>query len=87
MLKKLPVGKFRSFKEIREDNYIYVDETQHILNMIETGKIYFLSRPRRFGKSLLISTIESLFKGYEELFKGLHIYDKWNWNEKHPVIK
>jgi hypothetical protein len=85
MLKKLPVG-IHSFREIRKDNYIYVDKTQHILNMIETGKIYFLSRPRRFGKSLLVNTMESLFKGEDELFKELYIYDKWNWNEKYPVI-
>jgi hypothetical protein len=47
-----------------------------------TGTIYFLSRPRRFGKSLLISTLEAVFQGQKELFEGLYIYDKWDWNEK-----
>jgi hypothetical protein len=85
MLKKLPVG-IQSFHEIRENNYLYVDKTEYILKMVETGKIYFLSRPRRFGKSLIVNTMEALFKGNEELFKGLYIYDKWDWNEKYPVI-
>jgi hypothetical protein len=85
MLKKLPVG-IQSFREIRENNYIYVDKTQHILNMIERGKVYFLSRPRRFGKSLIVSTLEELFKGSDYLFENLYIYDKWNWDEEYPVI-
>jgi hypothetical protein len=54
--------------------------------MIETGKIYFLSRPRRFGKSLIVSTLESLFKGDKELFKELYLYDDWNWDETYLVI-
>ncbi|MDR2873159.1 MAG: AAA family ATPase [Methanobrevibacter sp.] len=85
MLKKLPIG-IQSFREIRENNYLYVDKTQHILNMIKTGEVYFLSRPRKFGKSFLVSTIESLFKGDKELFKGLYIYEKWNWDEIYSII-
>ncbi|RKX84841.1 MAG: hypothetical protein DRP58_06685, partial [Spirochaetes bacterium] len=83
---KLPTG-IQTFSEIREDNYAYVDKTEHIYNLISSGKYYFLSRPRRFGKSLLIDTISELFKGSKEYFKGLFIYDKWDWESKYPVIK
>jgi hypothetical protein len=63
-----------------------VDKTKDIYNLfVEGGKYYFLSRPRRFGKSLLISTLKEIFSGNKELFKGLWIYDKLEW-EKHPVI-
>ena len=70
-MQKLPIG-IQSFEKIREGNYIYVDKTKQILNLIENGECYFLSRPRRFGKSLTISTLESMFKGKTELFKGLY---------------
>jgi hypothetical protein len=85
-VKKLPAG-IQSFEEIRSDNYIYVDKTEFIFNLINSGKYYFLSRPRRFGKSLTIDTIKCLFEGKKELFEGLYIYDKWNWDEKYPVIR
>jgi hypothetical protein len=85
-MKKLPIGT-QSFKILRENNYLYIDKTMHILKMIENGRSYFLSRPRRFGKSLLLSTIEELYKGNKKLFKGLYIYDIWDWNKKNPVIK
>ena len=75
------------FKSIRENNFYYVDKTKYLKTLIKKGKYYFLSRPRRFGKSLLVSTLESLFDGEKELFKGLHIYDNWDWNKKHPVIR
>ena len=68
----LPIG-IQSFKEIRTNNYLYVDKTEQIFNLIETGKVYFLSRPRRFGKSLLVSTLDSFFSGKKELFVGLKI--------------
>ena len=91
--KDLPVG-LEDFQEIREGNYYYVDKTHHIEKLTispSTGKkkkgFYFLSRPRRFGKSLLLDTIQCLFEGKKDLFKGLHIYDKWDWSEKHPVIR
>jgi hypothetical protein len=84
-MKKLPIG-ISTFSEIIEDGYIYVDKTKHVYNMVDTGKTYFLSRPRRFGKSLLVSTLEELFQGNKELFEGLYIYDKWDWDEKYPVI-
>jgi hypothetical protein len=64
-----------------------VDKTEHLYRLVTTGKIYFLSRPRRFGKSLTISTFEALFTGRKELFEGLYIYDKWDWNKKYPVIR
>jgi hypothetical protein len=66
---------------------VYVDKTEFIHRMITGGRIYFLSRPRRFGKSLLVSTLETLFQGREDLFKGLYIYDKWEWSQQYPVIK
>jgi hypothetical protein len=62
-----------------------VDKTEIIHRMITDGRIYFLSRPRRFGKSLLVSTLEAIFRGKKDLFEGLHIYDKWEW-EEYPVI-
>ncbi|HBB14016.1 MAG TPA: AAA family ATPase [Treponema sp.] len=68
----LPIG-IQSFKDIRKNNYLYVDKTEQIFNLIETGKVYFLSRPRRFGKSLLVSTLDSFFSGKKELFVGLKI--------------
>jgi hypothetical protein len=85
-MKKLSVG-ISDFKELIQGNYIYVDKTQYIYKLINSGKYYFLSRPRRFGKSLLISTISYLFQAERELFKGLYIEDKWNWDEIYPVIR
>jgi hypothetical protein len=85
-MKKLPIG-ISDFKELREGNYIYVDKTEYIYKLINQGKYYFLSRPRRFGKSLLLSTIRYLFKGHKDLFKNLFIEDKWNWNETYPTIR
>ncbi len=86
-MKRLPIG-ISDFKKLREENFIYVDKTEYIYKLItEGGGYYFLSRPRRFGKSLLISTLEYLFKGEKELFKNLYIYDKWKWEEIYPVIR
>ena len=84
-MQKLPIGR-QNFKQIRENNYLYVDKTKYIYEMIASGDINFLSRPRRFGKSLLVSTMEELFKGNKKLFEGLYIYDNWSWNDKYPVI-
>jgi hypothetical protein len=86
MMKKLSIG-ISDFKELIQGNYIYVDKTEYIYKLINSGKYYFLSRPRRFGKSLLISTISYLFQTERELFKGLYIQDKWNWEEIYPVIR
>jgi hypothetical protein len=85
-MKKLPLG-IQSFSEIRNEDYLYIDKTKEIIDLIDSYKYVFLSRPRRFGKSLLISTIAELFEGNEEYFKGLFIHDKWNWEEKYPVIE
>jgi predicted AAA+ superfamily ATPase len=84
-MKRLPIGT-QAFNVLRKDGAIYVDKTEHIYNLISNGRIYFLSRPRRFGKSLLISTLKELFKGNKEIFEGLYIYDKWEWTKKYPVI-
>ncbi|MFN4151626.1 MAG: AAA family ATPase, partial [Candidatus Sericytochromatia bacterium] len=73
-LKNLPLGE-QNFKKIIEKNLLYVDKTDEIYKLLSTGGTYFfLSRPRRFGKSLLISTLESIFLGEKELFKDLYIY-------------
>lgn len=83
---KLPIG-VQTFADIREGGYYYVDKTPVIHQLIEEGKYYFLSRPRRFGKSLLIDTLRCLFEGRKALFEGLFIHDEWDWQAKHPVIR
>lgn len=84
-MKKLPIGR-QVFSEIIQGNYLYIDKTKDIYQLFARGgKYYFLSRPRRFGKTLLISTLKEIFSGNKELFKGLWIYDKLEW-KKHPVI-
>ena len=84
---KLPIG-IQTFETIRTEGYIYVDKTQHLVNLINTGKIYFLARPRRFGKSLTVSTFDALFSGNKELFKGLYAEEFLNRSdfEPSPVI-
>ena len=69
---KYPIG-VQSFEKIRKEDYLYVDKTDLIYRLVNDGTIYFLSRPRRFGKSLLVSTIENYFMGRRELFEGLAI--------------
>ncbi|MCS7074171.1 MAG: AAA family ATPase, partial [Bacteroidia bacterium] len=86
MNQELPIG-ISSFEKIREQNFIYVDKTELIYQLVKTYGSYFLSRPRRFGKSLLVDTIKNLFEGRKELFEGLAIYNHWNWEQKFPVIK
>ncbi len=86
MEKILALGR-QEFSTVIGDNCIYVDKTNNIYNLITQGKYYFLSRPRRFGKSLLANTIKELFLGSKDLFKGLWIYDKWDWEKTYPVIK
>ena len=84
-MKKLPVG-IQTFKEIIKGNYVYIDKTKEVLELIKNYKYVFLSRPRRFGKSLLLDTIKEVFEGNKEIFKGLYICDKYDF-EKYPVIK
>lgn len=83
-MKNLPIG-MQTFSNLIQEDYLYVDKTQNILPLIHSGKYYFLSRPRRFGKSLLVSTLKEIFHGNQELFKGLFIYDKIEWTS-YPVI-
>ena len=82
---RLPIG-IQTFREIREDKYIYIDKTKEAYDLINSYKYSFLSRPRRFGKSLFLDTLRNIFEGNKELFKELYIYDKWDF-EKYPVIK
>ena len=86
MRKKLPIG-IQTFSEIREEGYYYVDKTAIALQLAEQGKYYFLSRPRRFGKSLFLDTLKELFEGNEPLFRGLYAHDKWDWQVKYPVLR
>ena len=85
-LRKLPIG-IQDFESLKKDGYLYVDKTEQIYRLISTGRYYFLSRPRRFGKSMLISTLKALFEGKKELFEGLAITSKPDigW-ERHPVL-
>ena len=85
-LQNLPIGK-SSFERIREKNELYVDKTRFIFQLVSEGEYYFMSRPRRFGKSLTVSTLKCLFQGRKELFEGLWIseHGDWEWKE-HPVI-
>jgi hypothetical protein len=83
-MKKLPIG-IQSFEKIRTENYLYVDKTEQIYNLLNNAGYFFLSRPRRFGKSLLINTLKEIFLGNKDLFKGLFIEDKIEWNT-YPVV-
>jgi Fe-S cluster biosynthesis and repair protein YggX len=87
-MKNLPIG-IQTFQKIRDkkENYIYIDKTDLALNLINSSGYYFLSRPRRFGKSLFLDTLKDIFEGKKELFEGLYIYDKWDWETTYPVIK
>jgi len=86
-MQKLPLG-LQAFSKIRENNLIYVDKTQAIFDITNSGGTYFfLSRPRRFGKSLLVNTLKELYQGHRTLFEGLWIENHWNWEKKHPVVK
>ena len=84
-LRELPIGE-QVFETLRTDGYLYVDKTELIYRMIQKGKFYFLSRPRRFGKSLLLSTIEAFFLGKRELFNGLYIANQEQEWVEHPVL-
>ncbi len=85
-LKKLPVGVY-TLETIVNENYLYIDKTDIALNIVNDNRYVFLSRPRRFGKSLFLDTLKNIFEANKELFKGLYIYDKYDWNKKYPVIK
>ena len=83
-MKKLPIG-IQTFSNIINENYFYIDKTDEVLEVINDSKYIFLSRPRRFGKSLFLDTLRCAYEGRKELFKGLYLYDKYEF-KKHPVI-
>ncbi len=89
-MKNLPIG-IQTFSDIvdKNNNYYYVDKTKFAYDLITKYKYknVFLSRPRRFGKSLFVDTLKELFEGEKELFEGLYVYDKWDWDDKYPVIQ
>ena len=82
---KYPIG-IQNFEKIRREGYVYVDKTPWMWKMISEGSYYFLSRPRRFGKSLMLSTLEAFFSGQRELFKGLYVDSvEWDW-QQYPIM-
>ncbi len=82
----LPTG-MSSLRTIRGLDCYYVDKTEHVRRLVERGRYYFLSRPRRFGKTLLVDTLQELFEGSEEPFRGLAMHGKWDWSVRHPVVR
>ncbi len=84
--RKLPIG-MQTFRDVRERGCYYVDKTKQIRQLVERGKCYFLSRPRRFGKSLLVDTIKELFEGRGALFAGLDVHSRWDWSVQRPVVR
>jgi Predicted AAA-ATPase/PD-(D/E)XK nuclease superfamily len=85
-MKKLPVG-IQTFSEIINEDYLYIDKTGIAYSLIDRFKYVFLSRPRRFGKSLFLDTLKNIFEGNRELFRRLLIEEQWNWDVQYPVIK
>ncbi len=85
MKQKLPIG-IQNFREIRNNQFLYIDKTEDIFRLLDSGKYVLLSRPRRFGKSLTLSIIKEIFNGQKELFNGLWIENQWDWETTHPVI-
>ena len=83
---KLPLG-LQTFAEVRESGYVYVDKTPLAIKLANEAKLYFLSRPRRFGKSLFLDMLRNLFEGKQELFQGLCAEGSWEWEIKYPVVK
>ncbi|WP_058615715.1 ATP-binding protein [Tepidimonas taiwanensis] len=84
--RKLPIG-IQTFAKIREEGCYYVDKTPYAIRLIEQGTHYFLSRPRRFGKSLFLDTLAELFAGNRPLFEGLYAEAHWDWSVRYPVIR
>jgi len=84
--RRLPIG-VQTFRTLREHDCYYVDKTPYLERLVRAGTHYFLARPRRFGKSLFLDTLKELFEGSRELFAGLHIHDRHNWTERHPVVR
>ncbi len=84
--RRLPIG-IQTFRTLRERGCYYVDKTAFVERLLDEGTHYFLSRPRRFGKSLFLDTLKELFEGSEELFEGLHIHAGHDWSQRHPVVR
>ena len=84
--RKLPIG-IQTFRKIREEGHYYVDKTAYAARLVDGGGHYFLSRPRRFGKSLFVDTLKELFEGNEALFEGLDVHGRWDWSVRHPVVR
>ena len=84
--RRLPIG-IQTFRTMREENCYYVDKTDHIQRLLDEGSHFFLSRPRRFGKSLFLDTLKELFEGNEPLFEGLYIHNRWDWSVRFPVVR
>ncbi len=86
-MKRLPIAK-AVFRKLIEGDFCYVDKTPYIKQLEDSGETYwFLSRPRRFGKSLFIDTLRAAYAGEKELFKGLYLENNWDWSKKHPIIR
>ena len=77
----------QTFRELRERDCYYVDKTAYLERLVNQGKHYFLSRPRRFGKSLFLDTLKEVFEGNQELFEGLYIHDRHDWSQRHPAVR
>ncbi len=84
--RRLPIG-IQTFRKIREEDCYYVDKTAYIRRLLNEGTHYFLSRPRRFGKSLFLDTLKELFEGNEPLFAELYIHDRWDWSVRYPALR
>ena len=84
--RRLPIG-IQTFRKLREANAYYVDKTPYIERLLDEGTHYFLSRPRRFGKSLFLDTLKELFEGNEPLLAGLHVHDRRDWSLRNPVLR
>ncbi|MCF8107755.1 MAG: AAA family ATPase [Desulfohalobiaceae bacterium] len=84
-MKKLPLG-LSTLSKIINEGYAYVDKSPMVAKLAESGSYYFLSRPRRFGKSLFIDTLKEALEGNRELFRGLWLHDHWDWGKRYPVI-
>ena len=85
-MKKLSIG-IQTFSKVRLEDYCYIDKTQIVTELAKTGNYFFLSRPRRFGKSLFLDTLKEAFEGNQDLFKGLYLENNWDWSIKYPVIR
>ena len=84
--RRLPIG-IQTFRKLREEDCYYVDKTAFIRRLLDEGTHFFLSRPRRFGKSLFLDTCKELFEGNQALFEGLDVHDHWDWSVRHPVLR